>query len=76
MRQWEQIRETWDADFVEPISFVDVGDRVVVRQIWRLGRGPDANIDLTIICTLREGRVTSLEYFRDHAEALKAVGLI
>ena len=75
MRQWEQIRETWDADFVEPISFVDVGDRVVVRQIWRLGRGPDANIDLTIICTFRQGRVTSLEYFRDHAEALKAVGL-
>ena len=76
MRQWEQIRETWDADFVEPISFVDVGDRVVVRQIWRLGRGPDANIDLTIIVTLRQGRIASLEYFWDYAEALKAVGLI
>ena len=75
MRQWEQIRETWDADFVEPISFVDVGDRVVVRQIWRLGRGPDANIDLTIIVTLRQRRIASLEYFWDHAEALKAVGL-
>ena len=75
MRQWEQIRETWDADFVEPISFVDVGDRVVVRQIWRLGRGPDANIDLTIIVTLRQGRIASLEYFWDHAEALKVAGL-
>jgi ketosteroid isomerase-like protein len=77
MRQWAQMRETWDADVLEPISsFVDVGDRVVVRQIWRgFGRGPDANIDLTIICTFRHGRVTSLEYFRDHAEALKAVGL-
>ena len=76
MRQWEQIRETWDADFVEPISFVDVGDRVVVRQMWRgFGRGPDANIDMTIIFTLREGRVVSLEYFWDHAEALKVAGL-
>jgi ketosteroid isomerase-like protein len=76
MRQMTQLRETWDADVVEPISFVDVGDRVVVRQIRRgFGRGPDANIDMTIICTFREGRVTSLEYFRDHAEALKAVGL-
>ena len=76
MRQWEQIRETWDADFVEPISFVDVGDRVVVRQIWRgIGRGPNANIDLTIIVTLRQRRIASLEYFWDHAEALKAVGL-
>jgi ketosteroid isomerase-like protein len=77
MRQWAQLRETWDADVAEPISdFVDVGDRVVVRQIWRgFGRGPDATFDLTIIFTLREGRVTSQEYFWDHAEALKAVGL-
>jgi ketosteroid isomerase-like protein len=76
MRQFAQLREAWDADVVEPISFVDVGDRVVVRQIWRgFGRGPDANIDLTIICTFRQGRVVSLEYFRDHADALKAVGL-
>jgi ketosteroid isomerase-like protein len=76
MRQWAQLRETWGAEVVEPISFVDVGDRVVVRQIWRgLGRRPDANIDPTIICTLRQGRFTSLEYFWDHAEALKAVGL-
>jgi hypothetical protein len=64
------------ADVVEPISFVDVGDRVVVRQIWRgIGRGPNANIDLTIICTLRHGRIVSLEYFWDQAEAHKAVGL-
>jgi ketosteroid isomerase-like protein len=77
MRQMTQLRETWDADVAEPISFVDVGDRVVVRQTWRgFGRGPDANIDLSIIFTLREGRVTSLEYFWDYAEALKAVGLI
>ena len=75
MRQLTQLRETWDADVGELISFVDVGDRVVVRQLWRLGRGPDANIDLTIIVTLRQGRIASLEYFWDHAEALKAVGL-
>jgi ketosteroid isomerase-like protein len=77
MRQWAQMRETWDADVAEPISdFIDVGDRVVVRQIWHgFGRGPDWNIDLTIIFTLREGRVTCQEYFWDHAEALKAVGL-
>jgi ketosteroid isomerase-like protein len=76
MREFAQLRETWDADVGEAISdFIDVGDRVVVRQSWRgFGRGPDANIEMTIICTLREGRVTSLEYFWDHAEALKAAG--
>jgi ketosteroid isomerase-like protein len=77
MRQFAQLRETWDADVVEPIGdLIDVGNRVVVRQIWRgFGRGPDANIDLSIIFTLREGRITSAEYFWDHAEALKAAGL-
>jgi len=77
MRQFAQLRETWDADVAEPISsFVDVGDRVVVRQMWRgFGRGPEANIEMTIIFTLRQGRVTCQEYFWDHAAALKAVGL-
>jgi ketosteroid isomerase-like protein len=32
MRQFEQMRETWDADAVEPISeVIDAADRVVVR---------------------------------------------
>ena len=76
MRQFAQLRETWDADVGEPISFVDVGDRVVVGHIWRgFGRGPDANIEMTSIFTFRESRITSLEYFWEHAEALKAVGL-
>ena len=37
MRQWEQHRETLDADAVEPISdFIDAADRVVVRYLaWR-----------------------------------------
>jgi hypothetical protein len=38
MRQFEQLRETWDLDVVEPISdFIDVTDRVVVRVdlAWR-----------------------------------------
>ena len=33
MRQLQQMRETWDADSLEPISdFIDAGDRVVVRS--------------------------------------------
>jgi ketosteroid isomerase-like protein len=30
---FEQLREAWDADALEPISFIDAGDRVVVRMI-------------------------------------------
>ena len=38
MRQFEQLRETWDADALEPISdFIDAGDRVAreVHLAWR-----------------------------------------
>ena len=34
MREFEQLRETWDYDTQELVSdFIDVGDRVVVRTI-------------------------------------------
>ncbi len=76
MRQWEQFRETWDADTLEPISFIDAGDRVVVRQRWRgVGHGPDLNMEVSTVTTLREGRMILIEFFWDHVEALEAVGL-
>jgi ketosteroid isomerase-like protein len=77
MREWEQTRATWDADTVEPISdFVDAGDRVLVRQVWRgVGQGPDSNIELTNVFTVRNGLILHQEFFWDHAEALKAAGL-
>jgi ketosteroid isomerase-like protein len=76
MRQWEQFRATWDADSLDPISFIDAGDRVVVRQIWRgAGHGPDLNMEVTTVTTVRKGKMILLEFFWDHAEALEAVGL-
>ena len=45
MRQVEQLRETWDTDSFELISdFIDVGDRVAVRFIWRR-RGPRSGVE-------------------------------
>ena len=58
------------------IEFVDADDRVVVRQVWRaVGRGPELNIEVTSVNTLRDGKTILLEFFWDHAEALEAVGL-
>jgi ketosteroid isomerase-like protein len=76
MREWEQVRETWNADAVEPISdFVHAADRVAVRVIWRTaGHGPESNIELTVVWTTSKGRISLVEYFWDHAEALEAVG--
>jgi ketosteroid isomerase-like protein len=76
VRQWEQQRAAFDSDTLEPIEFIDAGDRVVVRQIWHAaGRGPDLNIEVSTVTTLRKGKTILLEFFWDHAEALVAVGL-
>ncbi len=77
MRQVEQLRETWDSDSFELISdFIDVGDRVAVRWIWLgAGHGPESNIELTGVYTVRKGRIVAIELFWDHAEALEATGL-
>ena len=77
MREWEQIREAWNSDVAEPISdFIQAGDRVAVRHIWRVaGQGPEVNLEITNVLTVRKGRIIHQEFFRDHAQALKAVGL-
>jgi ketosteroid isomerase-like protein len=76
MRWIEQLRSTWDAQSLEPISFIDAGDRVITRQILRaVGQGPDLNLEVTVVTTYRQGKTILVEFFWDHAEALKAVGL-
>jgi uncharacterized protein len=77
MHQFEQLRETWDADTAEPVSdFIDAADHVVVRMIWRgAGRGPESSMEWTIIFTVRNSRIFGVEYFWDHAQALDAVEL-
>ncbi len=77
MGQWEQQRDTFDADALVAIGdFIDAADRVVVRFIWRgAGHGPETNVELTGVYTLREGKLFAIEHFWDHAEALETLGL-
>ena len=77
MRLFRQVRATWESDAVEPISdFIDVGERVLVRHTWRVaGRDPEVSLAITNVLTVRKGRIVHQEFFREHAEALKAVGL-
>src|SRR5438552_11509142 len=76
MRSYEQLREAWDSDALESIRVIDAGDRVVVRQVWRgVGQGPDMNMELTNVYTVRKGRIFYQESFWDHAEALETLGL-
>jgi ketosteroid isomerase-like protein len=77
MRQWEQQRDTFDADALQPIGdFIAVADHVLARLIWRgAGRGPQADLEMTSIWTVRRGQIVGQEFFWDHTEALEAVGL-
>ena len=74
---YEQARETFDADTVELTGdFSHAADRLVFRWIWHgQGHGPESNMELTAIFTVRNGKVREVEYFWDHNEALEAAGL-
>jgi ketosteroid isomerase-like protein len=77
MREFGQLRETGDADALEVISdFIDVADHVVLRFVWRgQGRGPEANVEMTCLYTVRKSKIIGQEFFWDHSEVLEAMGL-
>ena len=59
-------------------DLIAVDDKVVALVRWS-GRGrasgAQAEISMAIVYTVREQAITRLEFFLDHAEALKAAGL-
>ena len=77
MRQWVRLRAPFDVDTVEPITdFIAAGDRVVVGIAWRAtGQGPEMNMELTSVYTIRKDKIFMIENFWEQAEALKALGL-
>jgi ketosteroid isomerase-like protein len=77
MRLWDQQRETWDSDsLIATSAFIEAADRVAVRLNWRgVGHGPQADLVLTNVVTVRERRIVYQEFFSDHAAALETVGL-
>jgi ketosteroid isomerase-like protein len=75
-----EIDEDWEgggrAEIKEVFPVDD--ERVVVRTDWG-GKGRVSGIDLvsnlSAIFTVRDGQITKLEFFFDHAKALEAAGL-
>ena len=54
------------------------GDQVVARLDWEVrGRasGIDTRLDVTAVNRVQAGRSVRQQYYFDHAEALKALGL-
>ena len=77
MREWEHTRAAFDADTLEVVGdYLDVADHVVMRLTWHgAGRGPEYDLKVTGVYSVRKGKVFNMEFFWDHAEALEAVGL-
>jgi ketosteroid isomerase-like protein len=79
-RRWlEEAAAAWARMEIEQREAFALPDgRVVLRWEWRVvgaTSGIETGISVTGIWTLRSGLVTRVEYYFDHNEALKAVGL-
>jgi ketosteroid isomerase-like protein len=77
MAWYRDARESMGPD-VRIEETVDLGDRVLVRVCWFIrGQHSDAQGEMRYseINTFREGRLILSEFFFEHEQALKAVGL-
>jgi uncharacterized protein len=64
---------------VEPHEVIDAGDDVVVRgRVLGRGKRSGAPVDLamTVVYTVRDGRIVRARNFEDRADALRAAGLL
>jgi ketosteroid isomerase-like protein len=72
------LRDTWVDWRFEPQQFLDAGERVVVSgRILAEGGSSGVPIELETlhVWTVRTGRATGMQVFRDRSEALEAAGL-
>ena len=79
IRQWfEGLKESWDAEKLVVGELFEADDKVVAHFNWEVhGRtsGIATKLDVTSLNTITDGQIVRQQYFFDHAEALKAVGL-
>ena len=72
------LRDTWSEFRFEPERVLDAGDRVVVlvRVVAEGGvSGIPTELETAHVWTARHGRLSSIQIYRDRAEALEAAGL-
>ena len=68
----------WETCSAKTEEVLDVGDgRVLVRGDWGgigIASGAEIYTSLSTLFTVRDGQISRVEYFFDHAKALEAVG--
>ena len=69
----------WESCSAKTEEVIDIGDgRVLVRGDWGgigIASGAEIYRSLSTVFTVRSGQISKVEYFFDHAKAMKAVGL-
>jgi ketosteroid isomerase-like protein len=75
MTHFDQLRETFHADSVEAADLTPVGERLVIRVVWRgSGLGPRSEVEFWQVSEMRDGRLIGMDQFWDRREALEAAG--
>ena len=75
---WLDWLAPWATHRVEIKEGIDLGDRVLVlAEVTATFPGSTKGVKSTTggLWTVRDGKVTRVEFYPDHAEALKAVGM-
>jgi ketosteroid isomerase-like protein len=70
--------EPWEPGPYALDEVADGGDHVaarVRRDLRGKSSGVEVEMDLWVVCTFRDGRVTRVEWFENRQEALEAAGL-
>jgi ketosteroid isomerase-like protein len=75
---FEGVKESWEGrDETVVKELFEVGDNGVTRWDWTArGRasGMETGMDWTTVYSIEDGKCVRLQYYRDHAAALKALG--
>ena len=75
----EQYRERWIDLVGEPLEVIEVPDGRVMALVRMSGRGRQSGVPIAFhffeMCTIRDGKMRKIEYFRHRADALRAAGL-
>jgi len=80
IRSWfEGLKDSWEGhDEVVLRELFEAGDKVVARLDWNVrGRasGIETSLDATSINDLEQGKIVRQQWYFDHAQALKAIGV-
>jgi ketosteroid isomerase-like protein len=70
--------EVWEEHRIEPVRFIEAGERVVVIQHeYQRGKGSgvEIEIDTASVFDFHGGRIVRIQPYMDPAAALEAVGL-